>query len=402
MIKSLQLRNFRSHKNVTLNLLPGVNAIVGNSDSGKTNVVRALRWLTHNRPSGMSMRSHWAKKEPTEVIASLSEGVSVSRYRDNTVNQYRLSTLEEPLEAVRTDVPDPVKQALNMDAINLQLQGDAPFLLSESPPEVARILNNIAGLDGIDTAHTRIAAKIRENQEQARNLASQLSGVDERLTHFDGVDDLKAKSDHLQELEESTVQKQEQLSGLESLLEEQGSITERLQATEGVKDLQISAEALQKQTQTLQANQKQVSALNDLLVNAAGYSERLEKTEGVESLVERADGLSNSIQEASQRVIAMSLLETIGRKAEALAASVGRLSEEAVAKADSVCVTVLKSLSALSDKARQLSALYSIGVSISEIEKRKPDPNEEPGIMDALKELGACGTCGAAPEHWRL
>jgi DNA repair exonuclease SbcCD ATPase subunit len=310
--------------------------------------------------------------------------------------------LEAPLEAVRTDVPDPVKQTLNMDAINLQLQGDAPFLLSESPPEVARILNNIAGLDGIDTAHTRIAAKTRENQEEARNLVSQLAGVNECLMRFDGVDDLKAKLEHLRELEESNARKQEQLSELGSLLEEQGTITDKLKATEGMKGLQERTEALQKQTQTLQAGQKQVSALNDLLTNAVGYLGRLEKTEGVESLAERVKGLSNSIQAAGQRVIALSLLESTGRKAEALTASVGRLSEEAVAKADSVCLAVLKSLSALSDKARQLSTLYSIGVSIAEIEKRKPDPNEEAGIMDALKELGACGTCGAAPEHWRL
>jgi len=56
MIKYLQIQNFQSHKDSLLEFDPGVNVIVGSSDSGKTAVIRALRWLVWNRPSGDAFR----------------------------------------------------------------------------------------------------------------------------------------------------------------------------------------------------------------------------------------------------------------------------------------------------------------------------------------------------------
>lgn len=195
MIKQLKIRNYQSHKDAELNFRPGVNLIVGDSDCGKSALLRALRWLVFNRPSGFTFQSHWAKKgEDTAVEVALSDGNVARRVRNNKDNQYWLSTLEEPLEAVRTDVPEEVKAVLRMDALNVQRQGDKPFLLDESPAEVARVLNTVAGLENIDAAHTRVAGKIRENQADQRRTDSELLATQTKLEAFAELPALQAKA----------------------------------------------------------------------------------------------------------------------------------------------------------------------------------------------------------------
>lgn len=235
MIKQLKIRNYQSHKDAELNLRPGVNLIVGDSDCGKSAVLRALRWLVFNRPSGFPFQSHWAKKGgDTAVEVALSDGNVARRVRNNKDNQYRLSTLEEPLEAVRTDVPEEVKAVLRMDALNVQRQGDKPFLLDESPPEVARVLNTVAGLDNIDTAHSRVAGKIRENQADQRSNETQLSRVNAALAVYRVLPGLQARADTVVRSQQALKGAKEQAAALSTAVERVEALTKRLQATVGV------------------------------------------------------------------------------------------------------------------------------------------------------------------------
>ena len=50
--KYLHLINFQSHLNTVIELHPGLNILVGESDQGKTAIIRALRWLFYNEPRG--------------------------------------------------------------------------------------------------------------------------------------------------------------------------------------------------------------------------------------------------------------------------------------------------------------------------------------------------------------
>ena len=41
----IEIVNFQSHANTKLNFDEGVNVIIGPSDSGKTAVIRAMKWI---------------------------------------------------------------------------------------------------------------------------------------------------------------------------------------------------------------------------------------------------------------------------------------------------------------------------------------------------------------------
>ena len=51
-LKQITLKNFQSHKDSTIQLDRGLNAIIGPSDSGKSAIIRAIKWVLYNEPSG--------------------------------------------------------------------------------------------------------------------------------------------------------------------------------------------------------------------------------------------------------------------------------------------------------------------------------------------------------------
>ena len=70
-IKSLELKNFQSHKNLKIDFSPNVTSIIGPSDVGKSAIIRALRWIVFNRPAGDAFIQHGTKQ--AEVIIQVEK-----------------------------------------------------------------------------------------------------------------------------------------------------------------------------------------------------------------------------------------------------------------------------------------------------------------------------------------
>jgi DNA replication and repair protein RecF len=80
ILSSIQLRNFRSHKNTTLNLSPRVNYIIGGNGQGKTSVIEAIFYLC-------TTKSHCAKID-REAVSFNEESFEITgRFRGATVNK---------------------------------------------------------------------------------------------------------------------------------------------------------------------------------------------------------------------------------------------------------------------------------------------------------------------------
>lgn len=198
-LTKVKLVNFQSHTSTTLDLCPGVNVLVGSSDSGKSAVVRALGLVVFNRPSGDAWCRRHGAEDDTSVTVSTDAEVAVRRVRGKH-NEYQIKVKGgEPksLKAVGTDVPQPIVEALNLGELNMQRQGDRHFLLSESPSETARILNEVAGLEEIDKAHSVITAIIRENNRELAAETRRLADCREELKCFEGMNELSGRADAL-------------------------------------------------------------------------------------------------------------------------------------------------------------------------------------------------------------
>lgn len=191
MIEQIRIKNYQSHKSTQLKFNPGVNSIIGRSDSGKTSILRALFWVIENRPLGDAFVSHWAlderrrQRENVSVLV-ITNGKKVKRLRAVGLNTYKIG--EKLLEAIRTDVPEEVKQAFNLTEVNLQKQMDAPFLLSESAGEVARFFNRIIRLDIIDSFLTSVESKKRQAKGKKGEFVSKIIDIQKNLKKLDWID----------------------------------------------------------------------------------------------------------------------------------------------------------------------------------------------------------------------
>jgi chromosome segregation ATPase len=193
-IKYIRIQNFQSWEDVQFDLSKGINVFVGMSDRGKSAVARAIQWTMTNKPSGDEFRSDWGTqkeqdKRITRVDIMFDNDVCVSRLKGKTVNEYHLSTLDDPLIGFGTSVPQEVLDAFNMSEINIQTQDDPYFLFSESPPEIGRRLNKVASLSAIDTAFTNVASAIRTTNADITACRSSHKRESEAFAGFDWVGD---------------------------------------------------------------------------------------------------------------------------------------------------------------------------------------------------------------------
>ncbi|MHA1289041.1 MAG: AAA family ATPase [Candidatus Thorarchaeota archaeon] len=232
MIESLKIKNFQSHKNSTLEFDPGVNVIIGSSDSGKTAIIRALRWLTWNRPAGDSIRSWWGGD--TEVTLTLPTS-TISRVKGKE-NLYKLDSLE--FKAFGADVPKEIQKEINFNDLNLQQQLDRPFLLDDSPGEVAQHFNKVAQLDVIDSSMSNVKRWIREIEQDDKTKHKQLKELMEELKTYDYLDKMEEDVQAVEYLEKEKVSVFQQEAALKKIVEELQQIEEEISSCSGILNLE--------------------------------------------------------------------------------------------------------------------------------------------------------------------
>ena len=216
MIQKLHIQNFQSHEKSTLEFSPGVNIIVGNSDSGKTAIIRALRWLIWNRPSGNAIVSNWGG--PTSVQLDMEEG-NILRSKDKQDSYILTITGKKNIEfkAFGTSVPEEINRFLNINEVNFQYQLDQPFLLSKSPGETATYFNKIAKLDEIDLSISNIKKWITSLTQDLKYKRLERKGFMEQLDSFSYLDEFEIEVEVLEEMEKRLSQEKASERGLQNL-----------------------------------------------------------------------------------------------------------------------------------------------------------------------------------------
>jgi len=183
MINSLSLFNFESHRDTHVDFSNGVNVLVGESEQGKSAILRALYWVIFNRPSGEDFRSHWGGTTRVELC---TDTVKVIREKGKGVNQYIIESLKDgsqtPFTGFGTNVPEPIAKALDLKPINIQTQFEGHFLLPPiSSGEVAKQINQYVDLEIIDTSLANINSKVKEFDKSKSEKQGQLDLLSEEI-----------------------------------------------------------------------------------------------------------------------------------------------------------------------------------------------------------------------------
>ena len=179
MIDSITLTNFQIHKDLFLDLDPGVNVIVGSSDSGKSSIIRAFRLVSENRPAGIK----FITKNQKECQVIIKKGSDIiTRIRSVKDNVYKLN--DQEYAGFNSDVPEEITKALNFGEINTQYQMDSAFLLSDSAGEISRYLNKVANLSVMDTSLKNLASTKRKISQDIRYAETEVEELEKQIKDF--------------------------------------------------------------------------------------------------------------------------------------------------------------------------------------------------------------------------
>ena len=311
MIRRLRIKNFQSHRDTEIEFLPTVNMIVGSSDQGKSSILRALYWLIYNRPLGGEFRSWFASdKESTEVELETWEGDVIIHRRDNSGSNYLLN--DELLEAHGSEVPDLVKDALNIGEYNFSRQFDRYFLLQDTAGEVARKLNAVVKLDSIDVATKRIKKIISDADQDKKQAAKSIVKFEEQVKEFVHLPKVEKiivalSSDNKQYvkcLEEMKVLEasvvfledcDEKIRDIDDWLTVERQYKDLLQGITECNELKEKAEKLTSIIDCVETEQQEITDIDIFLGSETALKDLLDKLEKYEAVISREKALRRSL-----------------------------------------------------------------------------------------------------------
>lgn len=273
MIKTLTVKNFQSHKESNLIFCDGVNIIIGKSDSGKTAILRALRWVIWNRPSGDAFRSNWGGD--TEVTIETTEKNLITRAK-NRENLYQLNDC--PFKAFSTDVPKEIQDALNINETNFQTQFDQPFLLTSTAGEVAIHFNKIAHIDKINSSIKKIQSTIRGIEQSIKTEEVNQEQYEDQLKQFDNLEKFEIDIDVLEDLENVRKNQIQFATKCQKLITDIEAVQEEIEESMPDEELEISIDS----TLTLYADvdlvSKEIKNISGIVISIESIEEQIKET----------------------------------------------------------------------------------------------------------------------------
>lgn len=295
-LRSLTLQNFQAHKSLEVPLDPGITVILGATNSGKSSVFRALRWLVEHKPA-TGLLTHG---QDSMSVSIETDSSTVSRFK--TPKDYGYSVNDSTYLACATVQPADVRQALGLAEINLQGQHDPPFLLTLTPGQMARELNRIVDLSVIDKANSEAASRFLK----AKNAVSALEDIETKQVAQEQALAWVSQADlDLQDLESLVAKIERSVQRRVDLLELSRDIGEAsatiISLSEAISDLEDLAEGLgQIHTKALRLNQ-----LTQADVALAKVQSDLSDLNACGKALASLRGPANEIQSRKERLAAL-------------------------------------------------------------------------------------------------
>lgn len=185
MIEQIHIKNFQSHGDSVFDLVPGVNAIVGDSHVGKSAVRRLLHWIRCNRPLGSSFIKSGSRRAYGRV--QFDNGV-VERTKAAKKSTYVLGGNPEPYTSFGSGVPEDVTELVNMSDVNVQTQHGPFFLIMDTPGSVATYLRSVTGLDELSEVSSDINTRLRSAKSRMSTVEQEVTDLHNSIDDLDEID----------------------------------------------------------------------------------------------------------------------------------------------------------------------------------------------------------------------
>lgn len=202
-IVDIHLYHFQGYLNEHIQFNENSTAILGETDSGKSTITRALYWCLYNKPTrGIDS---WITRGRNHcfVTVTFNTNEAITRGRRDEENYYRVQCLDgttQEFKGFGFDVPEEVLRIHGMPllepdpdtaiSLNISQQLEPVFLFSEAGSKRAKVVGIISEADKIDGGigvlsgwHKQDTTKIKELNKQVKDKTKIL----ETYSHLETV-----------------------------------------------------------------------------------------------------------------------------------------------------------------------------------------------------------------------
>lgn len=270
-LKTIRLKNFMCYQRpATFAFQPGVNAIVGANDRGKSTILAAIAWVVTGKPPGDTVES-WGGDRDVSVELEFADGTTVGRYREKGQNRYetRHGKVVGAYRAIGPSVPDEVTDLLALEDSNFQGQANNLYPMQLTAGEFGQVVNRHCRLDEIHTTMKRLASELRGWEKEDHRQQAAIDDCSMRLEDLKWVakaegmvvaaEQTQAAVRRLEELTAGGRKLLAQLLAEQQVLDEQKKLVEMLSVRTGIvralynnkQDVETKIEAVEKHCQEL-------------------------------------------------------------------------------------------------------------------------------------------------------
>lgn len=297
-ITAISIEGFQSHVDSALNLCSGLNVITGPSDSGKTAVIRAVRWLAFNEPQGEA----FVNEAIGEAIVKLTldSGQMITKRRRKGKTSYLLQINEEDEGSLyeKSEVPEEVKSWLQIEkqhfgdfeaALNFSFQLDPPFLISETASAGAKVMGKLAGTESVDLAIKGISKDTYGARQERTNAEKDIERIAGSMLAYSHIDDAKEAVDLAEMLLEQIEASNTKCEGLKDNRNNYESLKNKLEKISvKLSSLEI-VQLLEEILVSIEKAQKRYDLLLDLSGTYLAVKDRLQSIENQLQTYERVE-----------------------------------------------------------------------------------------------------------------
>lgn len=232
MLKEAHIFNYQSHRSTKISLSPGITGIIGTSLYGKTAILRAIKQVVTNRPLGFRFQSDFADEDEPTRIQLVFDSATVSWVKTTKELTYSIEEngQTETFNKCGCDVPDIIKNKMNIEDINFQDQLASHFLITSSGGQIAKTISQVTQADKIMLWIKDIATRLSILKTNKKILKEDIEEIDAKLITFKGMEKADRIISKIEKLQIQQIQVESEHRKIEDFLIQVEKINRKIQA----------------------------------------------------------------------------------------------------------------------------------------------------------------------------
>lgn len=400
MIRRIHLRNFESHEDSTIEFTEGLNLLIGQSNQGKSSIIRGLALVVANQFDKEQVRTG---SDFCEVTVETDRGY-VTAQRGESTNRWEVCRLGEDSKVYRsigTGVPPETIDILGIGEVahgditelpNIMFQHEKHYMLSEingkkaTSNMIARMMDDAIGIGGMEELIKSMADDLVSYKKELNSLSSDISETKSQMIDDVLFNDYERIMSKMESLEKEINDDASLIAASAPLRRRIDEITSSLESAERAISLSLNILSKWDEFKSEKEKHDSIQKTKEVMRKISHLTENIDEVTRILSMYQE---LSSSLRKeqmlARLMKVRSELDSTVGEDIDSLLAKYREL-KASVEKAETARESLNRARRLYLDIQKASREIESIENTLEEAEHRN---------VELRRILGVCPLCGA-------